>query len=268
MDNLGKGVYIAKKKDNSIYYRSSITFRRKHISLGSFSNANDANKAYEEARNIINSSVSIDDYSASYTMSFDKFVVLINFRDNKMYIANPIYIRPKFFYYYYSQTVVLKFDVDDLFYYSFHKIMKRGNHFFVADYGMQVNIASRYGIKNHSVLNKDYRFINGDRLDFRYSNIEITNTYNGVRVVFNNKKTRYKAVIHIKGNFVIGTYDSKEKAAIAYNKAANIINNKGCKKNYSYNYIENMSQSEYEQLYNEISISSKITDLDRSYFTE
>ena len=30
------GVYQAKKKDNTIYFRSSITYSGKHISLGSF----------------------------------------------------------------------------------------------------------------------------------------------------------------------------------------------------------------------------------------
>ena len=34
--------------------------------------------------------------------------------------------------YYLSPSHVLKFDPDDLFYYSSHKIMRRGNHYFVA----------------------------------------------------------------------------------------------------------------------------------------
>ena len=53
--------------------------------------------------------------------------------------------------------------------------MKRGNHYFVADYGLQVNILNRYGIRNYSVRNRDYRFINGDETDFRRQNIEIIN---------------------------------------------------------------------------------------------
>ena len=40
------GVYIAKKKDNSTYYRSSLTYRNKHISLGSFPTELQAHKAY------------------------------------------------------------------------------------------------------------------------------------------------------------------------------------------------------------------------------
>ena len=34
------GVYTAYKKDGTVYYRSSITHKNKHISLGSFSSEN------------------------------------------------------------------------------------------------------------------------------------------------------------------------------------------------------------------------------------
>lgn len=37
--------------------------------------------------------------------------------------------------------------------------MRRGGHLFVADYGMQVNILNRYGIKNYAVKDKDYIFV-------------------------------------------------------------------------------------------------------------
>ena len=89
---------------------------------------------------------------------FWKWVILINFRDNGIYFGTPIYARTKFFYYYLSPTYVLKFDIDDLFYYSSRKIMKRNGHLFVADYGMQVNILNRYGIRNFAVPGKDYIF--------------------------------------------------------------------------------------------------------------
>ena len=86
-------------------------------------------------------------------------MILINFRDNGIYFGTPIYARPKFFYYYLSPVDVLKFDIDDLFYYSSRKIMKRGEHLFVADYGMQVNILNRYGIRSFAVAGKDYLFL-------------------------------------------------------------------------------------------------------------
>ena len=50
-----KGVYSAVKKDNTTYYRASITYRRKHISLGSFDTMEQANEAYLEADHILNS---------------------------------------------------------------------------------------------------------------------------------------------------------------------------------------------------------------------
>ena len=33
------GVYQATKKNGEVYYRSSLTYRRRHISLGSYSDA-------------------------------------------------------------------------------------------------------------------------------------------------------------------------------------------------------------------------------------
>ncbi|MDD3661142.1 MAG: hypothetical protein PHT89_10525, partial [Lachnospiraceae bacterium] len=121
------GVSISKKKNNSIYYRSSLTFRTKHISLGSFDTMIKAHLAYREAWTLLeNSSLMIESWKKVNILSFDKWVSLINFRDNALYFCNPIYIRQKFFYYYLSPSIQLVFDLEDLFYYSMHKIMKRG----------------------------------------------------------------------------------------------------------------------------------------------
>ena len=46
------GVYLATKKDGTVYYRSSITYRSKHISLGSFPTEEDAHCAYRCALKI------------------------------------------------------------------------------------------------------------------------------------------------------------------------------------------------------------------------
>ena len=89
----------------------------------------------------------------------------------------PIYLKNKYFLYYLSPSLCLKFDIDDLFYYSSKKIMCRGGRLFVNDYGMQCSILNRYGIKNYAVCGKDYHFINGDATDFRYENIEILTTH-------------------------------------------------------------------------------------------
>ena len=156
--------------------------------------------------------------------------------------------------------MILKFDIDDLFYYSSHKIMVRGRHFFVSDYGMQVNILNRYGIKNYAVTDRDYRFVNGDDLDFRYNNIEIFNVYHGVTRKNTKKGIRYVAKIHIRGNYTIGTYESDIEAAIAYNKAIDLLKKAGVNKNFSVNYLENLSPSAYADIYSRLHISSKITN--------
>ena len=133
------------------------------------------------------------------TLSFEKIIVLLNFRNNGIYFKNPIYLRNGYFSYYLSRIEELKFDVDDLFYYSSRKIQKRQGHLFVSDYGMQYSILSRYGIRPYAVAGRDYQFVNGDNSDFRYSNIVIVNRYHGVLQFLKNGLPRYRAVIHING---------------------------------------------------------------------
>lgn len=254
-----KGVYPAIKKDNTTYYRSSITYRRKHISLGSYDTMEEANAAYLEADRILDSSIiTIHDYTEESPLSFEKWVILVNFRDNGIYFGTPIYARPKFFYYYLSPTHVLKFDIDDLFYYSSHKIMKRNGHLFVADYGMQVNILNRHGIRSYSVPGKDFIFQNGDETDFRNENLKIINRYLGVSKVSAKGKTKYKAKINLPGYFVIGTYDTEDEAAIAYNKAIDILKRNGVTRNYTPNYLEGLSPAIYADIYAKTKISEKL----------
>lgn len=264
---LPKGVFPARKKNGELYYRVSITYKSKHISLGSFNDIEDAGCAYTDARNVLNnSSVSLHNYSDAYTLSFEKFVCLINFRDNGMYIKNPIYILPKYFEYYYSRDDIYKFDVDDLFFYSKHKIMKRNGHLFVADYGMQTNIMSRYGIHSHSVAGRDYIFVNGDYNDFRYGNIKIINKYKGVFKDNDNGRDIFTAKIHINGDFIIGRYHSEAEAATAYNKAANILKENGVDISYGQNYIEELSPIQYASTYNAVKISPKILNYNLWFF--
>lgn len=255
------GVFTASKKDGTTYYRASITHKNKHISLGSYQTALLAYGAYLEGTALLtDTSLTLTDHSSHRVLPFAKWVSLINFRDNQIYFATPIYIRKNYFEYYLSQDLILKFDIDDLFYYSSHKIMMRGRHFFVADYGMQVNIMSRYGIKNYAVIGRDYRFVNGDNMDFRYENIEIFNAYHGVIKKNTKKGVRYVAKIHINGNYTIGTYNSDIEAAIAYNKAIDLLKKAGVSKNFSPNYLENLSPSAYADIYSKLHISPKITN--------
>ena len=92
------GVYTAKKKDGTVYYRASLTYRTKHISLGSYEKETQAHDAYLLAGHILNDPlIDISRFSSDSVLLFEKWVCLINFRDNGIYFANPIYIRPAFY---------------------------------------------------------------------------------------------------------------------------------------------------------------------------
>lgn len=255
------GVFPATKKDGTPYFRATLTHRTKHISLGSYPTCEEAHKAYLEGQQLLtDKEISLMEYHPGTSLAFEKWVCLINFRDNGIYLGKPIYVGQKLFYYYLSPSHILKFDLDDLFYYSSHKIMCRGNHYFVADYGMQVNLVSRYGIKNYAVEGQDFRFINGDSTDFRRENIEIFNTYHGVRRTNKNGQYIYTVRIHIYGENLVGRYATEEEAAIAYNKAIDILRKNGIRKNYTPNYVEGMSPSRYADIYTKLEISPRIVN--------
>lgn len=251
------GVYSARKKDGTLYFRSNIHYKNKHISLGSYPTEEAAHLAYREADSLLSScDISLETALFSHlTLSFEKIVILCNFRDNGIYIKTPIYLRQNYFSYYLDKKKELKFDIDDLFFYSQHKIIRRGGHLFVSEYGMQTSLYSRYGIRSHSVPGKDFTFANGDSTDWRYSNIIVINPYHGVTQVTENGVVRYKTRLHINGNYLIGVYSTIEKAAIAYNKAVDLAKAAGISKNYPANYIEELSGKKYAELYTQVNIS-------------
>ena len=259
-----KGVYPAVKKNGEEYYRASITYKNKHVSLGSFDNAMTAHICYKEANRLLHDSeVTIDNFPEHiHVLDYSKAVTVLNFRDNDMYFKTPIYLRTKYFTYHVTANDILKFDIDDLFFYSTRTIMKRKGHLFVADYGMQINLPSRYGIKNYSILDKDYAFRNKDPYDFRYENIIIINRYYGVSKGHFKGKDCYDAKLHVNGNVVIGHYDNEIDAAIAYNKGVDYAAVCGLVRNYQKNYIDDMTPAEYKKRYNEIEISERF----RKYF--
>lgn len=260
-----KGVYAATKKDGTCYYRSSITYKGKHISLGSFPTEAAASRAYRLADTMLrDETYTLDFYPAQKNtpvLPFKKWVTLINFRDNGIYIKTPIYLRQNFFHYFFTPDDYYTFDIDDLFYYSTHSIIRRGGHLFVSDYGMQVNILSRYGIKNYGVAGRDYVFVNGDKRDFRYENIEIINRYHGVFLKQKNGRHFYETRIHLRGEFIVGRYETEIEAAIAYNKAASTLIKKGYDKQFPVNFLEELSSEEYKACFRQLKISKTILEL-------
>lgn len=254
-----QGVYSAKKKDGTIYYRSNITYCNKHISLGSFQSEEDAHLAYLEANRILSSPNLTLEHLLYHPkmLHFEKVVTLTNFRDNHIYIKTPIYLHANYFSYYLSAKTEYKFDIDDLFYYSSHKIMRRGGHLFVSEYGMQTTLLSRYGIRSFAVPGRDYIFANGDSTDYRYSNIIIINRYYGVSSINKKGKTCFEVRLHVNGNCLVGIYDSEIVAAIAYNKAVDYAIAHGIVKNFPENYISDLSAKDYASIYSDLKLSKK-----------
>lgn len=254
-----EGVFSAFKKSGEPYFRASLTYRRKHISLGSFSSPEKAHAAYREGSAILSDNTrTLESYTAASPLPFTKWVILINFRDNGLYFGSPIYVGTRIIYYYLSPTHMLKFDPDDLFYYSSHRIMQRGGHYFVADYGMQVSIVSRYGIKPYAREGIDFRFINGDSTDFRRENLEILNIYHGVTREQKKGQYLYTVRIHVRGNYLVGRYADQTEAAIAYNKAIDILKKNGFRKNFIPNYIEGLPPSRYAEIYTSVQVSPRL----------
>lgn len=257
-----QGVYIAYRKDKTPYYRASIHYNGKHVSIGSFDTENEAHNAYKEASQLYKSDeVTIDNFSTrQFILSDDKVVTILNHRDNKIYIKTPIYLRQGYFSYFLSRNRELKFSNDDLFYYSSHRILTRKGHLYVNDFGMQYNILSRFGIKNYAVCDSDYTFANGDKNDYRYSNVIVVNKYHGVHKITVKGQDMHQVKIHFNGDYLIGRYSTEEEAAIAYNKAVDYARDKGIKKNYIDNYIPDMTSADYSKIYDSIKLPKKYTN--------
>ena len=250
------GVYPAKKKDGTKYFRAAVTYKQKHISLGSFRTEKAAGAAYALAGRILkgNEEYLPEDYERVVTgkssrtksalgksgtgltkaeqigegqnrdkLGFDKWIMLINLRKTGLYSNNPIYLYGKYFIYFPDRNTELKFDADEMFFYGKHRIQKRGGHLFYSDYGMQCSLLARYGVKSFSVKNRDYYFKNGDETDFRYGNLVVVNRFRGVYAKEAGGRKTYDVKIHFVGSLKVGTYTDETVAAIAYNKAADSL---------------------------------------------
>ncbi|MBE6022462.1 MAG: hypothetical protein E7231_04400 [Cellulosilyticum sp.] len=244
-------------------YKTYFLYETTKIYLGMYTSYDAAETAIKDAKALMSASQSppqFDDYSLDYR----KVVSLCNLRDNKRYIKNPIYLYPTYFTYYLSKEHILTFDLRDLLYFSTYKIYKRGNYLYTQDAISQQSILSRYGIPNHSVINKDYIFKNNDPYDFRQSNLEIINGYKGVTKKIKNGIETYTAHIYIKTDFIIGHYASEFEAAIAYNKAVDILSEHNMIKDYTHNTIPFITKAEYDSIYNNLILSPRIYHLNHT----
>ena len=260
---MATGIYQARKKDGTLYYRANIHYKGKHISLGSYPTPEEAGAVHAQARAMLADEQSTlpDAFLRYEKLPFEKTVILVNYRDRGLYFGTPIYLQsPSFFVYYLTPEVELKFDSDDLFYYASHRILQRGGHLYTNDYGMQVTLLSRYGIKNYAVAGVDYEFVNGDPFDFRYENIRNINPYYGVSRLDAGGRISYLTRIHINGNYQIGIYASETDAAVAYNKAVDLARAAGIERNYPTNYINGLTGSAYAQIYTRIKVSKAYRD--------
>ena len=253
------GAFEARKKDGTVYYRASLTYRRKHISLGSYGTEKEAAKAYTEGQSILHeNNVTIENFlSVTKALDPEKAVLLLNLRDNHTYFKTPIYLRQGYFSYFVDGTRELKFSNDDLFYYSEHRILLHNGHYYVNDYGMQYGILERFGIRPWSVAGRDYLFANGDENDFRYENIIVVNHYHGVFRQDTNGVIRYETRIHLNGDFVIGRFRTEAKAAVAYNKAADLAVAAGIAKSFPQNYVSEYTAPEYADVYRSLTMPER-----------
>ena len=256
-----KGVFPATKKDGTIYYRTSINYSGKHISLGSFASEEMAHLAYKEASQTLSDAViTIDNvYSHKNILPHEKIIILLNFRDNGLYFKNPIYLRKGYFSYFLSEHEELKFDIDDLFYfvdlpgYGYSKMSKQEQ----IKVGEFIEHYLKTRIRPYAVAGRDYQFVNGDSYDYRYANILVINRFHGVLRHIVKGITKYRTMIHINGNYLVGTYSSEEKAAVAYNKAVDLAKAAGIKKDFPENYVDTLPPKEYAEVYTKVKLSER-----------
>ena len=245
-------------------YKTYFLYEATKIYLGSYASMEAAESALNDAKELMSLPAGPPQF-ASYNLNYKKIVSLCNLRDHKRYIKNPIYLYSTYFTYYLSKDCILTFDLKDLLYFSTYKIYKRGNYLYTQDSVSQQSILARYGIPNHSVMNKDYVFKNNNPYDFRSDNLEIINSYKGVsKKIKNDNSIIYVAYIYVKKNLIIGHYNSEIEAAIAYNKATDILFENHLIKECHYNTIPFITKAEYQSIYDSLIVSPRIYHLDHT----
>lgn len=68
----------------------------------------------------------------------------------------------------------------------------------------------------------------------------------------------YTVRIHIRGNYIVGRYATDIEAAIAYNKAIDILHSKGVTSNFTPNYVEAITPRRYAEIYSTLDIAPGI----------
>ena len=254
--------YIYPSVTNEITkYKIYFVYEGQKIYLGVYASRKEGQRILDEAEKIMHLPAGIPSFD-DYTLNYKKVVCLCNLRDNKKYIKNPIYIYSKHFHYYLSQDCILIFDLKELFYFSTYKIHKRGSYLYTQDSVSQKSILSRFGILNHSVAGKDYIFKNNNPYDFRHENLEIINTYKGVTKKQRADKISYAASIFLDKNIIIGHYSSELEAAIAYNKAVDLLQEVYPQKQFVSNYIPFLTHEEYDEIYENLVVSPRLLHMD------
>ena len=229
-------------------------YNQQKIYLGTFDSEVEAKTILKEAEKLISEPKGLPSFN-DYQLSYKKIIPLCNLRDNGTYIKNPIYVYSKYFLYYLDKNTYLTFDLKDLFYFSTYKIYKRGGYLYTQDSVSQQNILSRFGVKNHAVSGKDYYFKNNNPYDLRRENLTIINNYRGVTKIKRKNEILYSASIYTTKNIIIGHYSSEIEAAIAYNKAVDLLITQGETKNFIPNTIPFLTLAEYRTIYDKITIS-------------
>lgn len=239
-------------------YKIYFVYESNKIYLGTYPSMETAEKALAEAEFLMKQPQGPPEFEFAPTLNYKKIVSLCNLRDHKKYMKNSIYLYATYFHYYLSKNCILVFDSKDLLYFSTYKIYKRGNYLYTQDSISQQNMLLRFGIPNHSVLHKDYFFKNGNPYDFRAENLVVINSYKGVRQKVRNDKTIYIAYIYLKSNLIIGHYDSEIEAAIAYNKAIDVLHQQKRLHDYTYNIIPYLTNVEYQAIYDHIILTPRL----------
>lgn len=247
-----------KQSGDTVKYRVYYMYQSKKIYIGIYETSEKAQEVYAWVDTKMSSGFSLEDYLGS-PIAFDKFITLLNFKNNGAYFSVPIYIFPDHFKYYLSEDFYMIFSLKDLFFISNYKIHKRGQYLYINIGTRQENLLKRFGISNHATYGVDYLMHNGNRYDLRRENIHILNHYKGVQYEDKYHTKTYVARIRTTQYLVIGHYDSELLAAIAYNKAVDYLEKSSSSCSYEKNEFPFLTRQEYQSLYDKVEVSKRLT---------